>query len=139
MVWSIIWIQNWKIMAHGNRVKNTTIWWGSNSWRTQQGFPRYFIPAGHSLALKLRKACFRLLIVEPWGFEYPRCTWINKKCRTRRHFLLILAHPEGLFNSHTINRVGPFSPRKIQTAQGLFSSTIGSNPEGSNPRMCSTN
>ena len=43
-----------------------------------------------------------------------------------------MAHPEGLFNSHTINRVGPFSPRKIQTAQGLFSSTIGSNPEGSN-------
>ena len=32
-----------------------------------EGFPRYFIPAGHSLALKLRKACFRLLIVEPSG------------------------------------------------------------------------
>ena len=39
-----------------------------------------------------------------------------------------MAHPEGLFNSHTINRVGPFSPRKIQTALRLFSSTIGSNP-----------
>ncbi|MFQ6739109.1 MAG: hypothetical protein ACLRFJ_00350, partial [Alphaproteobacteria bacterium] len=32
-----------------------------------KGFPRH-TPAGHSLALKLRFACFRLLIVEP-GFS----------------------------------------------------------------------
>ena len=42
-----------------------------------------------------RKAAgpFRLRL-EPW-VRTPCYTWINKKCRTRRHFLLILAHPEG--------------------------------------------
>ena len=45
-----------------------------------------------------------MVVYTPWapfacgsnlGFEYPRYTWINKKHRTRRCLLLILAHPEG--------------------------------------------
>lgn len=33
-----------------------------------EGFPRH-MPAGHSLAFKLRFACFHLLIVKPRGFR----------------------------------------------------------------------
>ena len=38
---------------------------------------------------KLRIHLFSPTIGSNPGSEYPCCTWINKKCRTRRHFLLI--------------------------------------------------